>query len=242
MFVVHNVTHSFWGRAFEAIKYSAVAAESCGISRSYFKIAAFVLSAAIAGLAGGFFTQLDPYVAPNTFTYDFSVAFLIALIFGGVRSVLGNVIGVALVVILPDLFNRFADYRLMVYGTLLLLVLYFMPEGVVGIGRRIWRRFRPRGPRPPSAPRWTRPPREWRCCAGRRQSEGPPALELEGRGDAVRGPPRGAGSSIDHPPERGPRAHRPERERQDHHRQRDHRPLHAHRGPADQLRRGPGRG
>ncbi|MGZ3447629.1 MAG: branched-chain amino acid ABC transporter permease, partial [Myxococcaceae bacterium] len=89
MFVVHNVTHSFWGRAFEAIKYSGVAAESCGISRSYFKVAAFVLSAALAGLAGGFFAQLDSYVAPNTFAYNFSVEFLIALIFGGVRSVLG---------------------------------------------------------------------------------------------------------------------------------------------------------
>ena len=65
MFVVHNVTHSFWGRAFEAMKYSGVAAESCGISRSYFKVAAFVLSAALAGLAGGFFAQLDAYVAQH---------------------------------------------------------------------------------------------------------------------------------------------------------------------------------
>ena len=143
MFLVHNVTHSFWGRAFEAIKYSAVAAECCGISRAYFKVAAFVLSAALAGLAGGFFAQLDSYVAPNTFAYNFSVEFLIALIFGGVRSVAGNIIGVALIVTLPDLFSRFNDYRLMVYGTLLLLVLYFMPEGVVGIIRKVWRRFRP---------------------------------------------------------------------------------------------------
>jgi branched-chain amino acid transport system permease protein len=143
LFVVHNVTHSFWGRAFEAIKYSAVAAECCGIGRSYFKVSAFVLSAALAGLAGGFFAQLDSYVAPNTFAYSFSVEFLIALIFGGVRSVAGNVVGAALVVVLPDLFSGFADYRLMVYGSLLLVMLYFVPEGVVGLVRRAWSRLRP---------------------------------------------------------------------------------------------------
>jgi branched-chain amino acid transport system permease protein len=143
LFVVHNVTRSFWGRALEAIKYSAVAAECCGIGRSYFKVSAFVLSAALAGLAGAFFAQLDSYVAPNTFAYNFSVEFLIALIFGGVRSVAGNVVGAALVVVLPDLFSGFADYRLMVYGTLLLVMLYFVPEGVVGIIRRGWMRYRP---------------------------------------------------------------------------------------------------
>jgi branched-chain amino acid transport system permease protein len=143
LFIVHNVTHSFWGRAFEAIKYSAVAAECCGIGRSFFKISAFVLSAALAGLAGGFFAQLDSYVAPNTFAYSFSVEFLIALIFGGVRSVAGNVVGAALVVVLPDLFAGFADYRLMVYGSLLLVMLYFVPEGVVGLVRRGLVKMRP---------------------------------------------------------------------------------------------------
>lgn len=143
LFVVHNVTHSFWGRAFEAIKYSAVAAECCGISRSYFKVSAFVLSAAVAGVAGAFFSQLDSYVAPNTFEYSFSVEFLIALIFGGVRSIAGNLVGAALVVVLPDLFSGFADYRLMVYGSVLLVMLYFFPEGVVGLVRRGWLRFRP---------------------------------------------------------------------------------------------------
>ena len=179
MFVVHNVTHSFWGRAFEAIKYSGVAAESCGISRSYFKVAAFVLSAALAGLAGGFFAQLDAYVAPNTFAYNFSVEFLIALIFGGVRSVVGNLIGVGLLVTLPDIFNRFNDYRLMVYGTLLLLVLYFMPEGVVGIGRRIWRRFRPEDHTAETAA-LERDAAEVDVLSGMRQGEGSPALELQG--------------------------------------------------------------
>ena len=111
-----NFGRSFWGRSFEAIKFSSIAAESCGLSRAYFKISAFVISAAIAGLAGGLFTQLDRYVAPNTFNLDFSVLALIALILGGVRSTLGNVVGMALVVILPDAFTWFKDFRLLVFG------------------------------------------------------------------------------------------------------------------------------
>jgi branched-chain amino acid transport system permease protein len=139
LYGVRNLTRSFWGRAFEALKYSAVAAECCGISRAYYKVWAFVLSAALGGLAGGFFAQLDSYVAPNTFAYNFSVEFLIALIFGGVRSIFGNLLGAGVVVILPDAFSRFNDYRLMVYGTLLLLVLFFLPSGLAGTVKRLLR-------------------------------------------------------------------------------------------------------
>lgn len=135
-----NLAISFWGRAFEAIKFSPIAAESCGISKVRFKIIAFVLSAGIAGLAGALFTHLDSYIAPNTFTMDFSVLVLMALIFGGVRSTLGNFIGMSLVVILPDLFTWFKDYRLMVFGILLLLTLFFLPNGLAGVIRKYWER------------------------------------------------------------------------------------------------------
>lgn len=136
-----NLALSFWGRAFEAIKFSSIAAESCGISKVRFKIIAFVLSAAIAGLAGGLFSHLDSYIAPNTFTMDFSVLVLMALIFGGVRSTLGNFIGMSLVVILPDLFTWFKDYRLMVFGILLLLTLFFLPNGLAGVIRTYWEKY-----------------------------------------------------------------------------------------------------
>lgn len=143
MHLKKNLAKSFWGRAFEAIKFSSIAAESCGISKVYFKIAAFVLSAAIAGLAGALFTRLDNYIGPTTFTLDFSILALMALIFGGVRSTLGNFIGMALVVILPDLFSWFKDYRLMVFGVLLLLVLFFLPEGIAGFVRRYAEKYLP---------------------------------------------------------------------------------------------------
>ena len=133
MWIMRGFRKSYWGRAFEAIKYSSIAAESAGINRNYFKISAFVISAAIAGFAGGLFTQLDQYIAPGTFSLDFSILALMALIFGGLRSSLGNFIGMALVIILPDVFTAFADYRLLAFGVLLLLTLFFLPGGVASL-------------------------------------------------------------------------------------------------------------
>jgi branched-chain amino acid transport system permease protein len=140
MFIANNVAKSFWGRAFEAIKYSSIAAECSGISKSYYKIVGFVLSAAISGLAGGFFLQLDSYVAPNTFSYNFSVELLIALILGGVRSVWGNLIGVTMLIVLPEAFTFLSDYRLMIFGSILIVLLYFLPEGLAGIIKKWWQK------------------------------------------------------------------------------------------------------
>jgi ABC-type branched-subunit amino acid transport system ATPase component/ABC-type branched-subunit amino acid transport system permease subunit len=136
MYLKSNLSKSFWGRAFEAIKFSNVAAESSGISKVRFKLTAFIMSACIAGLAGALFTHLDSYIAPNTFSLDFSILALMALIFGGVRSTFGNIIGMALVVILPDLFTWFKDFRLMVFGILLLLTLFFLPNGLAGLFKK----------------------------------------------------------------------------------------------------------
>jgi branched-chain amino acid transport system permease protein len=134
---VHRVATSYWGRAFEALKSSSIAAECSGISRYRYKLSVFVLSAALAGLAGALFIHIDKYVGPTTFSLQLSILFLIALIFGGTRSLLGNVLGCLVVVVLPDVFNRFADYQLMTFGGLLLFTLYFLPGGLAGLLRRL---------------------------------------------------------------------------------------------------------
>jgi len=138
---VHRLVKSYWGRAFEALRENSLAAECSGISRYRYKLSAFVLSAALAGLAGALFIHIDKYIGPTTFSLQLSILFLIALIFGGTRSILGNIIGVFLVVTLPDVFNRFADYQLMVFGGLLLFTLYFLPGGIAGLLRSIAARF-----------------------------------------------------------------------------------------------------
>ena len=149
---VHNVVRSYWGRAFLALKGNAIAAECSGVNRYRYKVTAFVLSAAFAGLAGALFIHIDKYIGPTTFSLQLSILFLIALIFGGLRSIVGNIIGALLVVVLPDVFNRFADYQLLVFGLLLLGTLYLLPGGIVSIGRVGRAAFaRRRGPAAPPA-------------------------------------------------------------------------------------------
>ena len=137
LIVVNHIVRSYWGRAFEALKESPVAADCSGVSRYRTKLAAFILSAAFAGLAGTLFCHVDKYIGPPTFSFELSVLFLIMLIFGGTRSIIGNCLGTLVVVVLPDLFNNLNDYRLMIFGGLLLFTLYFMPGGIVGLLRKI---------------------------------------------------------------------------------------------------------
>jgi branched-chain amino acid transport system permease protein len=140
---VHRITTSYWGRAFEALKENPIAAESCGISRYRFRLSAFVLSAMLAGLAGALFIHVNKYIGPESFELKASILFLTALIFGGTRSILGNIIGALVVVALPDVFNNLFEYQLMIYGGLLLFTLYFMPDGIAGLLRRVLLHFFP---------------------------------------------------------------------------------------------------
>lgn len=157
----HRLVTSYWGRAFEALKENGLAAECSGISRYRFKLAAFVLSAVLAGLAGSLFIHITRYCGPETFTLTLSILFLIMLIFGGTRSIAGNILGALVAVYLPDFLLhapevrlgtdtviQFAAYQQLFFGVLLLFTLFFLPGGVVGLFRGAARRFLPAGLRP----------------------------------------------------------------------------------------------
>jgi branched-chain amino acid transport system permease protein len=150
LLAARNVVRSYWGRAFLALKGNAIAAECSGVNRYRYKVSAFVLSAAFAGLGGALFVHIDKYIGPTTFSLQLSILFLIALIFGGLRSVIGNVIGALLVVVLPDVFNRFADYQLLVFGLLLLATLYLLPGGIASLGRLVKAKITHRGSAAPA--------------------------------------------------------------------------------------------
>ena len=132
LLAVRRLALSYWGRAFEALKENSLAAECSGISRYQFKLSAFVFSAALAGLAGALFVHVDKYVGPTTFSLQLSILFLIMLIFGGVRSQFGNVLGTFIVVVLPDFFNNLVEYQMIIFGSVLLLTLFFLPGGLKG--------------------------------------------------------------------------------------------------------------
>ena len=132
LWLAANLRRSAWGRAFLAVKGSEVAAESLGLSTYYVRIVAFTLSAAFAGAAGALFAFLTGYISPDSFTLQTSILFLLALLFGGMGSVAGPVVGSVALTILPEMLAGLSDYRLILYGTLLLVSIYWLPSGVAG--------------------------------------------------------------------------------------------------------------
>jgi ABC-type branched-subunit amino acid transport system ATPase component/ABC-type branched-subunit amino acid transport system permease subunit len=156
LWMTANLRRSAWGRAFVAVKDSEVAAESLGLSAYYIRIVAFTVSAAFAGAAGALFAFLNGYISPDSFTLQTSILFLLVLLFGGLGQIAGPVVGSLVLVLLPELLTRIADYRLILYGVLLLASIYWLPTGVVGAltrGRRPSTEGGAPAPTPPSAPR-----------------------------------------------------------------------------------------
>ena len=137
LWLTANLRASAWGRALLAVKSSEVAAETLGISPYLARTTAFTISAALAGLAGGLFALLNGYISPDSFTLQTSILFLLALLFGGLGSVAGPLVGGAALTLLRELLTGLADYRLILSGPLLLVSIYGLPAGVVGaVGAR----------------------------------------------------------------------------------------------------------
>ncbi len=194
--VVNRIVRSPFGRAFEALRDSPIACDCMGVSVYLYKVYAFVISAALAGLAGSLFTWSERYVSPNTYVFELTVLFLLAVTMGGRKSRSGPIIGAAVVVMLPNVLaditlvrwmawgiaalalaagalafvrraeNRFAilppvvlcllflpgvyrleqvtDYRLTIFGLMILFVVYYLPDGIVGFFRSKVPILRPR--------------------------------------------------------------------------------------------------
>jgi branched-chain amino acid transport system permease protein len=119
------------GRAFDAIRHDEAVAVSLGVSVRAHQTLAFALSGAIAGLFGTLEAFHGYALEANQFGFGFLVTILSYVVLGGRRSVLGPIVGAAVLVALPELSRPLADYRMLVYGLLLLAVITFMPKGVV---------------------------------------------------------------------------------------------------------------
>ena len=138
------IAHSPLGRAMRAVRDSEVAAQSVGLNPVGIKTLAFALSAALTGMAGAVVAPLMMFISPGSFPFSQSILFLFAVVVGGAGSVLGPVLGALVVVGLPELLSDFAEYRLLVFGVLLLVVLWIAPEGIVGTLARRLQRVDPR--------------------------------------------------------------------------------------------------
>jgi branched-chain amino acid transport system ATP-binding protein len=126
------LSESRYGKAMRAVRDSEIAAESTGLAPVRIKTGAFAISACCAGIAGALFAPLSGFVTPSTFGFSQSILFVLVVLIGGAGTTAGPLVGAAIVVLLPELLAGLAEYRLLFFGALLLVVLWLAPEGVVG--------------------------------------------------------------------------------------------------------------
>jgi branched-chain amino acid transport system permease protein len=111
LIVVHRILKSHLGRAFEALRDSPVACDCMGVSVYKYKVYAFVISAGLAGLAGALYTYSEEYISPNTYNFELTIMFLLAVIMGGRKTRSGALIGAMIVVMLPSLLSDIELFR-----------------------------------------------------------------------------------------------------------------------------------
>jgi branched-chain amino acid transport system permease protein len=131
VWLVGNLIGSPTGRALRAIHDSEVAASVLGVDVARHKLIAFVLSAALAALAGGFLALFDGHVTPATGGFLRSVEFVTMAVLGGMGSLLGSVVGTAILVVLPQALTMFHDYEHVILGLLMMLFMIFLRQGIV---------------------------------------------------------------------------------------------------------------
>ena len=130
LLVLWRLRRSRIGRAFEAIKEDGVAASLMGIGVLSHKMLAFALGAAIAGLAGALNAHLTFFIGPSEFGFDRGVDILTMAILGGTGGLTGPVLGAAIITLLPELLRSLKDFRTMVNGIILVVIVLFLPRGL----------------------------------------------------------------------------------------------------------------
>ena len=131
--VVHRILRSQLGRAFEALRGSPVASDCMGVSVYRYKVYAFVISAGFAGLAGCLYAYSEQYISPNTYNFELTVLFLLAVIMGGRKTRSGALLGAAIIVILPKLLDDLDMFRIVA----LVLAVSMTVGGAIGVARKI---------------------------------------------------------------------------------------------------------
>ena len=131
-FLIHTMMKSRHGRAVLAIRDNEIAAESCGIQTTYYKVMAFAFSAAFAGLAGGLYACYIGVLTPSTFGCMKSIEILVMVVLGGMGSMLGSILSATVLTILPEATRSFESYRMVVYSLVLILMMIFRPGGLLG--------------------------------------------------------------------------------------------------------------
>jgi branched-chain amino acid transport system permease protein len=138
------IKRSWMGFAFDAVADDEDSARVLGVDVASYKLAAFAMGTAMAGLAGGLYTYYARFIVPDDFGFIPSITVLCMVAVGGIGSVFGVVVATVILTLIPEFFRFISDYKLFLYGALLFSVMRFAPEGLAVAARDIIEKIRPR--------------------------------------------------------------------------------------------------
>ncbi len=130
--VIYVIIRSKMGRAFKAIRDDELAATLMGINVTRYKVISFTISAMLTGLGGAFYVHMVRFIDPNTFNFDISILIISIVILGGMGTMKGIFLGAILLISFPEALRFASEYRFIIYGLILVLMMRFKPEGLLG--------------------------------------------------------------------------------------------------------------
>jgi branched-chain amino acid transport system permease protein len=142
-----NLVDSRTGRALRALHEGENAAQSLGVNTARLKLLIFIWSALYASLAGSLYAHTLNFVAPASFGFMFSIKLVTMVVLGGMASIWGSLLGAAVLTVLPEMLTVFHDYEVIIFGAILMVVMIFLPRGLVRGLRDLWefRRYKKEG-------------------------------------------------------------------------------------------------
>ena len=127
--LMSRISKSRFGRALVGIRENEIAALSMGINTGYYKIWAFAITAAFAGVAGSLFAHYMSFISPMNFTSNESILILCMVVLGGKGSLIGSIVGVSVLLLLPEILRSVSMYRMLIYGMVLIFMMVYRPNG-----------------------------------------------------------------------------------------------------------------
>ncbi len=136
VWLTRRLRQGAFGRALVALRTDTLAARAVGVSPAVVVLSALAWSGGLAGVAGSLYAHFYTFISPEVFTVDVSVTVLLMVIVGGAGTTAGPIVGAVLLTLLPEWLRPFRQYYLMLYGAAVVMVMVFMPDGLVGALRR----------------------------------------------------------------------------------------------------------
>ena len=135
VYIISALVNSTYGRGFIAVRDDEVAAEAMGINTTKYKVTAFVVGAFFAGIAGGLYAHSKQFITPNGFNFMESIAIVVMVVLGGMGNTPGVILAAILLTILPEILRPVAEYRMVIYSLILIVLMLTRPQGLF-----VWRR------------------------------------------------------------------------------------------------------